>query len=119
MAAIAVRRVTVVTAVASSITKAPLDILAFDETALINEAWPARIASVTIDRAIGLIIAVGRVAATVGTGIGRIVVAGLRRCCDQKRTEQCEEARDDQRQSASDRRAGGDSIVHYKLQLAR
>ena len=59
--------------------------MAFDETALINEAWPARIASVTIDRAIGSVVAVGRVAATVRTGIiASVVVTGLRRRCDQK-----------------------------------
>ena len=69
--------------------------------------------------AVGWVVAVGRVAATVGTGIGSIIVTSLRRCCDYRRTEQCEDARDDQCQSAAGRRASGNSTVHYKLQHAR
>jgi hypothetical protein len=89
--AVAARRITVVTAVAS-ITIAPLDILALDVTALINQAWPARITSGTVDRAIRWIVAVSRLAATVGTGITSTIVTSaivtsLRWCCDQRRTE--------------------------------
>src|SRR6185295_10264138 len=72
-----VGRITVVTAVASvriiavvtaiaPITITPLDILAFDVATFINEARSARITSM----AVGWVVAVGRVAATVGTGIG-------------------------------------------------
>lgn len=115
-----VRRITVVTAIASvwritvmtaiaAITIAPLDILAFDVATFINEAWSA------VDWAV----AVGRVAATVGTGIvGSVIVASLRRCCDHRRTEQYQDARDDQCQSAAGRRASGNSTVHCKLQHA-
>ena len=107
-----VRMITVVTAIAP-ITITPLDILAFDVATLINKAWSARVTS----RAVGW--AVGRVAATVGTGIGSVIVTSLRRCCDHRRTEQCEDARDDQCQSAAASRASGNSTVHCKLQHAR
>jgi hypothetical protein len=109
----AVRIITVVTAIAP-ITITPLDILAFDVATLINEARSARITSM----AVGWVVAVGRVAATVGTGIGSIIVTSLRRCCDYRRTEQCEDARDDQCQSAAASRASGNSTVHCKLQHA-
>jgi hypothetical protein len=107
-----VRRIAVVTAVAP-ITITPLDILAFDVATLINEARSARITSLAVGWA------VGRVAATVGTGIGSVIVTSLRRRCDHRRTEQCEDARDDQCQSAAGTRASGNGTVHYKLQHAR
>lgn len=127
MTAIAsVRRITVLTAVASvgiipvvtaiaPITIAPLDVLALDVATLINEARSARRTSM----AVGWVVAVGRVAATVGTGIGSVIVTSLRRYCDHCRTKQCEDARDDQCQSAAGRRASGNSTVHFKLQYAR
>jgi hypothetical protein len=110
----AVRIITVVTAIAP-ITITPLDILAFDIATLINEARPARVTSM----AVGWVVAVGRVAATVGTGIGSIIVTSLRRRCDHSRTEQCEDARDDQCHSAASMRASGNRTAHCKLQHAR
>jgi len=107
-----VRIITVVTAIAP-ITIAPLDILAFDVATFINEARSARITSMAVGWA------VGRVAATVGTGIGSTIVTSLRRCRDHRRTEQCEDACDNQCQSAAGTRASGNSTVHYKLQHAR
>ena len=109
-----VRIVTVVTAIAP-ITITPLDILAFDVATFINEARSARITSM----AVGWVVAVGRVAATVGTGIGSIIITSLRRRCDHSRTEQCEDARNDQCQSAASTRASGNRTVHHKLQHAR
>jgi hypothetical protein len=107
-----VRRIAVVTAVAP-ITITPLDILAFDVAALINETRSARITSMAVGWA------VGRIAATVGTGIGSVIVTSLRRRGDHRRTEQCDDARDDQCQSPAGTRASGNSTVHYKLQHAR
>jgi hypothetical protein len=67
---------TVVTAI-TSVTIAPLDIFAFDVTTLINEVSSARVTSIVA--AVGWVVAVGRVAATVGAGIGTVIVTCLRR----------------------------------------
>src|SRR5262249_40026260 len=45
-----------------------------------------------------------------------LVVAGLRRCRDHERAEQCKRACDDQRQSAASRRAGISMIADCSLQ---
>jgi hypothetical protein len=106
----AVRIIAVVTAIAP-ITITPLDILAFDVATFINEARSARITSLAVGWA------VGRVAATVGTGVGSVIVTSLRRRCDYRRTEQYEDARDDQCQSVAGTRASGNSTVHINSNM--
>src|SRR5450755_2804726 len=72
--------------------------------------------------AVGLHVAVARVAAAVVTGIGTVIgiviITCLRRCRDRERTEQREDTCHDQCQSAAPWRAGGSRTVHCNLQHA-
>lgn len=92
-----------VVAIAAAVSIASFDKFTFDVTALIDEMPSARVTSIVVP--------MDGIAATVAAGIVTLfVITSVRWCGDQGRTEQRENTRDDQRQSARARADSSDTV---------